>query len=286
MERRTQVGSRQFSRESSATQSLGRSSLVVGQVRRVVGLQCLMKFALEFVATLCTAVFAGASLYITLVEHPARMECGTAVAATQFRPSYRRATVMQACLAICAFLAAVSAWWMNRTPIWLLGGILIGAVVPFTLIVILPTNKKLLSAGLEKDSDLARRLLSKWGRLHAVRTVLSLAALVILLVATAAMGQERELQIKEAQLRADLFTLRDEIQQYTLDKQRAPQTLDDLKQSGYVREIPTDPFTGKTDWMIDMEDALMAVDQQEPGIRDVHSSSNLIAADETAYSGW
>jgi general secretion pathway protein G len=129
-------------------------------------------------------------------------------------------------------------------------------------------------------------LLSKWGKLHAVRTLLSLVALVILLVATAAMGQERELQIKESQLRQDLFTLRDEIQQYRLDKQRAPQTLDDLKQSGYVRKIPTDPFTGKADWMIDMEDALMAVDQHEPGIWNVHSSSNLIAADGTAYSGW
>jgi hypothetical protein len=68
-----------------------------------------LRFALEFAATLTTAIFAGASLYISLVEHPARMECGTAVAAAEFRPSYRRATIMQASLAICAFLTAASA---------------------------------------------------------------------------------------------------------------------------------------------------------------------------------
>src|SRR5215475_2998395 len=116
-----------------------------------------MKYLFEFVATLCTALFAGASLYITLVEHPARMQCGTEVATAEFAPSYRRATVMQASLAICAFLAAVAAWWMSRGSIWLIGGMLIGAVVPFTLIVILPTNKKLLDPGVTHDLDAARK---------------------------------------------------------------------------------------------------------------------------------
>ena len=204
-----------------------------------------MKFLLEFVATFCTAIFAGASLYINLVEHPARMECGTAVAAAEFVPSYRRATVMQASLAVVSFLAATSAWWMSRSPIWLVGALLIGAVVPFTLLVILPTNKRLLDPALDRNSDSARGLLSKWGKLHAVRTGLSLLALVVLLLATAAAAQQRALEDKEAQLRADLFTLRSVIQQFTLDKQKAPQTLDDIRQSGYIREIPQDPFTGE-----------------------------------------
>src|SRR5215469_14939764 len=115
-----------------------------------------VRFALEFAATLVTAIFAGASLYITLVEHPARMECGTAVATAEFRPSYRRATVMQASLAICGFLTAAAAWWLTSRPVWLVGGILVGAVVPFTLISILPTNKKLLDPAIDTTSDTTR----------------------------------------------------------------------------------------------------------------------------------
>jgi general secretion pathway protein G len=112
-------------------------------------------------------------------------------------------------------------------------------------------------------------------------------SLILILISIAVPAYNRSiLRAKEATLRQDLFTLRDTIQQYTLDKQKAPQTLDDVKQAGYIREIPKDPFTGETNWTIDMEDALIAVDQQEPGIYDVHSSSNLTASDGTAYSSW
>jgi hypothetical protein len=91
-----------------------------------------MIFAVEFVATFCTGLFAGAALYITVVEHPARMECGTALAATEFGPSYRRATVMQASLAIVSFIAAITSLALTSNYAWLLGGILIVAVIPFT----------------------------------------------------------------------------------------------------------------------------------------------------------
>jgi uncharacterized membrane protein len=140
-----------------------------------------MIFAMKFVATFCTGLFAGAALYITVVEHPARMECGTTLAATEFGPSYRRATVMQASLAIAGFLAAMVSFVFVSNYAWLLGGICIVAVVPFTLIVILPTNKKLLDPSLNRNSEAARQLLVQWGRLHAVRTVLSLAAFVLFL---------------------------------------------------------------------------------------------------------
>ena len=136
---------------------------------------------LAFAATFCTALFAGAALYITLVEHPARMECGTELAATEFGPSYRRATVMQASLAALAFVSAIGAWVTSSRIAWLVGGILIGAVIPFTLIVILPTNKMLLDPALDRGSDGARQLLARWGTLHAVRTVFSLAAFVLFL---------------------------------------------------------------------------------------------------------
>jgi uncharacterized membrane protein len=140
-----------------------------------------MILAVEFLATFCTGLFAGAALYITVVEHPARMECGTALAVTEFDPSYRRATVMQASLAILGFLAAMVSFAFTSNYAWLLGGIGIVAVVPFTLIVILPTNKKLLDPSLNRNSEAARQLLVQWGRLHAVRTVLSLAAFVLFL---------------------------------------------------------------------------------------------------------
>jgi hypothetical protein len=242
-----------------------------------------MKFVLEFVASLCTALFAGASLYINLVEHPARMECGTALAAAEFGPSYRRATVMQASLAVAAFLTGTWAWWLNSIGAWLVGGILIGTVVPFTLIAILPTNKKLLDPLLDRNSELARTLLKKWGRLHAVRTVLSVVALVIFLAGMAAANVRHE---REAELREDLFALRAVISQYTLDKQKAPQSLEELVKAGYLKQMPVDPFTGRADWTVDPEDRDMPADPEEPGLIDVHSSANLTGTAGTAYRRW
>ena len=127
----------------------------------------------EVIATLCAGFFAGAATYITLVEHPARLECGTALAATEFGPSYRRATVMQASLAAVGFLAALAAWAQGAGPLVLLGGVLLGLVIPFTLIVILPTNRRLLDLTLDRGSLEAAALLERWGRLHAVRSVAS-----------------------------------------------------------------------------------------------------------------
>jgi uncharacterized membrane protein len=142
-----------------------------------------MVFLLRFLATFSTGIFAGAALYITLVEHPARMECGTALAATEFEPSYRRATVMQVSLAVVACAAATSAWLGTGKLGWLLGGVLIVAVIPVTLTVILPTNKSLLDPSLDRGSENAKQLLTRWGKLHAVRTALSLAAFVVFVFA-------------------------------------------------------------------------------------------------------
>ncbi len=115
------------------------------------------------------------------------MECGTALALAQFGPSYRRASMMQALLAALAFVAAIASWTINKNLAWLLGGILIVAVIPFTLVMIFPTNKKLLDPSLDRNSEIARQHLRRWGRLHAVRTVLSLAAfMAFLLVVLAA----------------------------------------------------------------------------------------------------
>src|SRR6266404_3466528 len=98
----------------------------------------------ESVALLASGLFTGAALYVSFVEHPARISCGTRLAITEFAPSYKRGTVMQASLAAVGTLAAIAAWLLGAPSLWLIGGLLLGAVIPFTLIVILPTNNRLL----------------------------------------------------------------------------------------------------------------------------------------------
>jgi general secretion pathway protein G len=93
-------------------------------------------------------------------------------------------------------------------------------------------------------------------------------------------------QARESVLRQNLATLRSVIDQYTLDKQKAPQSLDDLVTAGYLKKIPEDPMTRMPNWEPHNEDVLMAADQQDPGIDDVHSSSNATGTDGTAYSTW
>ena len=135
----------------------------------------------RFIATLSCTVFAGAAIYISLVEHPARMQCDTRTAATVWAPSYRRATIMQAPLAVLSCVAGIVAWWLGGLAIWLVGAVCIGSVVPFTLIVIKPINARLMTQERDLASAETRALLERWGKLHAVRSVLSLAASLIFL---------------------------------------------------------------------------------------------------------
>jgi hypothetical protein len=134
----------------------------------------------QFIAILATTLFAGAAIYINLVEHPARMGCSTELAATEWAPSYKRATFMQAPLAIIGFLCGSAAWWLGADLVWLVAALFILAVVPFTLFIIEPSiNKLLLAPGRDLASGETRELLVKWGRLHAVRSFLGLIASVI-----------------------------------------------------------------------------------------------------------
>ena len=141
-----------------------------------------MLTATQFLATLCCALFAGAAIYINLVEHSARMGCDTKIAATVWAPSYKRATVMQASLAILSFLTGAAAWLLGGGILWFVGAVLIGLVVPFTLVVIKPTNNQLLAPGRDLASAETRALLEKWGSLHAVRSGLSLLATLLYLI--------------------------------------------------------------------------------------------------------
>lgn len=134
----------------------------------------------EILAFIFTGLFAGAALYVSLVEHPARMSLSLGAALAEFRPSYRRAAVMQVILAIGGAVAAVGAYFLGRGISTLVAGIVLATVVPFTLIVVMPVNRQLLDetrTAQTLDTDV---LLKKWGRLHNVRTIASLLALVIL----------------------------------------------------------------------------------------------------------
>jgi hypothetical protein len=141
---------------------------------------------LQMVATLATGIFFGAAVYVNLVEHPARISCGVPLAVTEWRPSYKRGTLMQAPLALIGSLSALAVWWFQGGAAWLVGGALLLLIVPFTLVVIFPTNKRLESQELDLHSEEASRLLRRWGRLHAIRSILSGVAFLAFLSALTA----------------------------------------------------------------------------------------------------
>jgi hypothetical protein len=134
----------------------------------------------EILSFMCTGLFAGAALYISVVEHPARLACGTDIALAEWRPSYKRAAIMQVILAIAGVLSAIGAYMSGRGTSVLVAGIVLATVVPWTLIIIMPTNRQLLDPARVSTTPDTDVLLKKWGGLHAIRTVASLLALVIL----------------------------------------------------------------------------------------------------------
>jgi len=149
-----------------------------------------MRQIAEFAAALACGLFAGAAVYVSLVEHPARMQCGVEIATAEFSPSYQRGTIMQVTLAALCLLSSIAAWLAGATFWWVVAGVLQVSVIPFTLLVILPTNKQLLSPTLDKRSAQTEQLLARWGRLHAARGALSgLALLLFLYLLTFAKSQ-------------------------------------------------------------------------------------------------
>ena len=136
--------------------------------------------ATKLLATLCCGVFFGAALYISLVQHPAALETGIDFAARFFGPMYGRAAIFQASLALTGCAAGVAAWLSRAGRLWLAAAVLIGSVVPFTLIVVKSVNDFLLGGG-AVGSEL-NALLVRWGYLHWVRTVASGAAFAVCLV--------------------------------------------------------------------------------------------------------
>jgi general secretion pathway protein G len=113
-------------------------------------------------------------------------------------------------------------------------------------------------------------------------------AIVVILIATAIPQYQKSLiRAKESVLKNNLFTIRMMLDEYSYDKQKAPQTLQDLVQEGYLREVPRDPMTGNnSSWRIIMEDATQATSATEPGIWEIHSGSDKTSLEGTPYSDW
>jgi hypothetical protein len=122
---------------------------------------------LKFIAVFAAAMFAGAALYVNVAEHPARMTLDTKFAAAQWAPSYRRATWMQAPLALLSLVAGLGWWMLGGGLGWAIAALLIGSVVPFTFVGIMPTNKALLAPG--RDLALQRRVLCSSGGPHCTQ---------------------------------------------------------------------------------------------------------------------
>lgn len=139
----------------------------------------MMAFVLEWLATASAALFAGGALYVAVVEHPARLEAGLPVALAQFGGSYRRAAPWQASSAALCLITGILASVATSGWTWALGGLVTGSAIPFTLLVMRQTNRRLLTPQNLTEAE-AVRLLGRWGRLHWLRSGLGAAGLATL----------------------------------------------------------------------------------------------------------
>lgn len=119
-----------------------------------------------------------------------------------------------------------------------------------------------------------------------IELMIVMAVISILVAVAVPIYQKSVIRAKESVLRQNLFTLRTVIDEYTYDKAKAPQSLQDLVSEGYLRQIPIDPMTGQADWLTIQEDAVTSVNQTEPGIFDVRSKSEKTSLEGTPYNEW
>jgi hypothetical protein len=133
-------------------------------------------------ALIIAAVFTGAALYVNVAEQPARLQLDDVALLAQWKPSYKRGFAMQAPLALVGFLLGLAAWWQTADWRWGLGALLLVANWPYTMLGIMPTNRAIMA--MEAAGPASRRLVVKWGALHAVRTALGAASTLVFLWAS------------------------------------------------------------------------------------------------------
>jgi uncharacterized membrane protein len=125
------------------------------------------------------ALFAGAAVYVSVAEQPARMALDDRALLSQWKPAYRRGAAMQAPLALIGCILGLMAWRQNGAWQWLAGAIVLVSAWPYTLAVIRPTNNELSRTDLSAAGPRTRTLIEKWGRLHAVRSALGVLAMIL-----------------------------------------------------------------------------------------------------------
>jgi hypothetical protein len=137
-------------------------------------------------ALMTAAIFAGAALYISVAEQPARLGLDDRPLLQEWIPSYKRGFAMQAPLAAIGFLLGLLAWWQTGNSLWLLGALVLVANWPYTLIGIMPVNRRLMATKPEDANAASTALIAQWGTLHGIRTALGLSATAIFLLASSA----------------------------------------------------------------------------------------------------
>ena len=146
-----------------------------------------MESSVELITLVAAGLFAGGAVYVSLAEHPGRVEAGVEVALAQFEGSYRRAAPWQGATAAVSLIAGVVATALSGDWQWAVGGALVGAAIPVTLLAIMPVNEKLhgLARAGGRPSDDAAALLARWARLHAVRSALGVLGFAVVAVQAA-----------------------------------------------------------------------------------------------------
>jgi uncharacterized membrane protein len=125
------------------------------------------------------AIFSGAAFYVNFAEQPARLHLDDRSLLVEWKPAYKRGSIMQASLAVIGFVLGILAWWQSGVWLWLLGALVLVANWPYTLFLIRPTNNELMAIDPAGAGPYSRELIHKWSKLHAVRTALGLAATLI-----------------------------------------------------------------------------------------------------------
>lgn len=145
-------------------------------------------YQLSVAAVVLATLFAGAAIYISLVEHPARLELADGPLLRQWQPSYRRALPIQSGLAVAGGAAGLVVWYLSHDWWWAVGSVLLLANWPFTLLAIKPVNRRLMAMTEREAGVESRGLLIRWGKLHNVRSALGAAAALVFSCTLAGMG--------------------------------------------------------------------------------------------------